>query len=366
MDAFPEVAHWSDERTLHDVRRVRQVFDHLNRQIVQESCRRFLGEVNGDDCLLEFGAGDGQLRTWLPTDLHDRVLHTEPSEVFGPIFSQKHPEAQFQQASIYELPMATGSQAGVISLCVLDALRDPERARDEIRRVLRPNGYVLHFLDLGLACLDGVFQEELARGAVPVPNFLEEGHQIRILDDYAVCDRTQLVAVINYLNSTGHPSGAALADYLRHIEGSPLAASQHFMSISNNPSDRWQLADHLGTAMRLTAAYPGMGCDWQTRSSLDFLQKRLADLFSESAGFQVCCSAILSAREWHEPMSELPPGCRHFARYVGQVVARRIAEPFEIGECVASAGPPVSDSQLLLETGMFVFAATKTEKPDNT
>lgn len=360
MVAFPEVSYWIEEETLHRVRGVRLVFDHLNRQIVQESCRRFLGEVNGDDRLLEFGAGDGQLRTWMPTDWHDRVLHTEPSEVFGPIFSQKHPEAQFQQASIYELPMATGSQAGVIALCVLDALTDLERARDEIRRVLRPNGCLLHFLDLGLACLEGVFREELACGAVPVPNFLEDGPQIRILDDYAVCDRKQLVAVINYLNSTGHPSGLALADYLRHIKGSPLEASEHFMSITNNPSDRWQLVDHLGTAMRLTAAYPGLGCDWQRRSSLEFLQRRLAELFSEAAGFQLRCSAILSACEWHEPMPDLPPGCRHFARYVGQVVARRNAVPFEIGECVASAGPTTSDSQLLLESGMFVFAATKT------
>lgn len=359
MNAFPEVADWTDEETLHRVRRVRQIFDTLNRRIVQESCRRFLGEPHEGDRLLEFGAGDGQLRNWLPNEFQERTLHTEPSDLFAERFVQRNPAAQFQKASIYDLPFADGSQAGVVALCVMDALREPDRARDEIARVLRPQGCFLHFLDLAPACLDTFLAEQLAQELVPLPSF-DDGQTLTpsIVEDFVVCPRTNFVAVISYLNATRHPAGLVLAEYLQHIE-QPSQRSQYFMAVTRDPMVRQTLIMHLLDASRLTAGYPGLELNWTPRASLNFLQQRLTNLFSESAGFRLHCCDVLSAREWHAPWPELPTGCRHFARIVGQVAARRVAEPFAVGECRFPEGRPADDTEVLLESGIFVFAASK-------
>lgn len=96
--------------------------------------------------VLEIGAGTGLNLSHYPTEV-DALVLTEPDPAMARRLERRvarlRPEATVVRAGAEELPVADGSFDTVVSTMVLCTVPDPQRAVDELRRVLRPGGRLL-------------------------------------------------------------------------------------------------------------------------------------------------------------------------------------------------------------------------------
>ncbi len=366
MSSFPEANDWRDVGWLDRLARVRAPVEPLNRQIMARVGEQWLSSIGPENHCLEVGAGDGKLRDWLPPDWLGHVVHSEPSEEFCRQFRERFPTATLSSASVYDLPFEAGSFAAVLGLCVLDALDDLEAAREQIRRVLRPGGRLVHFLDLGLACMDDILKSQIRAGDVPFPNFVSDhalnspfaSDQASLLNDLMVCRRTRLLEIAQYLTDSGNPLGRTLSEYDRRFHGSAREMSDWFMSFTNDLRQRESLRQLVGDIERLVGCYPNLSWDWKPVSSIEQFQARLERCFAPAHGFQVELSRVLVARDWQPRPPEFTHGERHLARIVGQVAIRNTPTPLDCGELVFTGSGSEDDSNMLVESGLHLFVAT--------
>ncbi len=257
-----------------------------------------------------------------------------------------------------------------MGLCVLDALHDQPKAIVELRRVLRPGGMVLHFLDLGLACLESLFEKILSNDQIPFPNYVAEPamaqsavvlssqeESVSLLDDLAICERARVEAARQYLVSLSHELHEPLQQWMACCDASARDASRTFMATTSHAAQRKTWMQQLIDIHFLMAPYPNLSLNPQPASSLRLFQRRLAELFTEESGFQIQQSEILIAQGDSCVADDLPQEAAHFARVVGQVVARRQAQPLEIGQVIVEAANNPGDSSLLVESGVHVLIA---------
>ena len=366
MSSFPEANDWRDVGWLDRLARVRAPVGPLNRRIIAHVGETWLGSIDPENRCLEIGAGDGKLRDWLPPSWLDHVVHSEPSEDYCRQFQARFPEATLCPASVYDLPFEDSSFSTVLGLCVLDALDDLEAAREQIRRVLRHGGRLIHFLDLGLACMDEILESQIRAGDVPFPNFLSDhalsstsaSDQVSLLNDLMVCQRTRLLEIAQYLTDIGNPLGQMLTNYEQAFCGSAREMSSWFMSFTNDPRRRESLRQLVGDIERLVGCYPNLSWDWRPVSSVDQFQTRLERCFTPAHGFQIELSRVLIARDWQPRLPEFIHGERHLARIVGQVVIRKTPTPLDCGDVIFTGTGSEGDSNMLVESGLHVFVAT--------
>lgn len=366
MSSFPEANDWRDVGWLDRLARVRAPVEPLNRQIIAHVGEQWLRSIGPENRCLEIGAGDGKLRDWLPPSWLDHVVHSEPSEEYGRQFQERFSTAALSPASVYALPFEEGSFTAVLGLCVLDALDDLETARDQVRRVLQPGGRLVHFLDLGLACMDDILETQILAGDVPFPNFLSDdalnstfaSDQASLLNDLMVCRRTRLLEIAQYLTDSGNPLGPALTDYERHFHTSAREMSGWFMSFTNDPRRRESLRHLVNDIERLVGCYPNLSWDWRPISSVVQFQARLERCFTPAHGYQIELSRVLVARDWQPRPPEFTHGERHLARIVGQVVVRNTPTPLDNGDVIFTGAGSAGDANMLVESGLHVFVAT--------
>jgi len=102
--------------------------------------RNLLANVRGD--VLEIGAGTGANFEHYPSDA--RVIATEPDpHMLKRAQGKLRPNIDARLAPAEELPFADASFDTVVSTLVLCTVRDPARALNEARRVLRPGGSLI-------------------------------------------------------------------------------------------------------------------------------------------------------------------------------------------------------------------------------
>ena len=318
---------------------------------------------------IEFGAGDGKLRKWLPEWMCDQVIHTEPSIEYLQQFRRQNIDTKPVEASIYDLPFDDNSIDGIPGLCVFDALHDLTAAVTELRRSLRPGGHVVHFLDLGLACLETIFLDIHEAGQIPVPNYLAEPSvksvsfaepalgEDEILNDLAICSVDRVSKVLQYLESVGHGYGVPMRKWLNAWLDSPRSAARLFMDIVSHAGDRAQFMQMLLEVHQLTIAYPNLAMEANSVSTVSLFRKRLSNLFSEENGFRDASAEILVGREWQSPWPNLPEQCGYFGRFAGQVVAQRTSRPIPIGRVVSEQAATSSTESILVESGILFFHA---------
>ncbi len=102
------------------------------------SCRALLAGVRAER-VLEVGCGPGDLAHWLLPSLewtaHARYLGTDVSVGEVALARQHHAPYRFLPASVYQLPVPDASYDCVLACEILEHLRDPVAALDEIQRV---------------------------------------------------------------------------------------------------------------------------------------------------------------------------------------------------------------------------------------
>lgn len=366
---FPESRDWLDCGWLDTLSSVRAPVDEINRRVVDCALEETVQPVEPNSRWIEIGAGDGKLRKWLPDWLRDQVLHTEPSAEYLEQFRRQNADAEPLQASVYDLPFEDATIDGVLGLCVFDALHDLPAAVAELRRSLRPGGHVIHFLDLGLACLDTIFLDLNSSGQIPLPNYLAEPamksafpaesslDDDEILDDLAICSVDRFEQVVNYLESVGHGYSPHMRKWLSAWQDSPSSAARLFMGIVSDVGQRAQFMQMLIDVHQLTSLYPNLALNAESVSTVSLFRERLSNVFSTEAGFQNARSELLVGRRWASPGPTLPEQCGYFGRFAGQVVARRTSQPVSIGRVITDQPQTSSAESVMVESGILFFHA---------
>jgi len=357
------IARWHNPALLDHLIRVRQPWDRLTRRIVQAVLARHLPIPCNS--LVEIGAGGGQLREWLPPKIAAITTHTEPSEPFVQAFRSRYPDANVIAADAAKLPFASESVSGVLALCVLDTLPDLATVRNELHRVLQPNGVVIHFLDLATSP-DTLFPELIASGEVPLTNFARDPGLLEVLPDSkksllpAADDFDEVLAIrwdvfvpfVAMLAKANQPMVSDLGPYAKlHQPGGfdPDQFAQEFMAISADPARLLKLNKAI---LSLTLTARQMRREWPIRalSSRTHLRGKLHATFALDHGFTVEFSGPIAAQE-AAPTFTL--------RHAGRTVSRVLPIPGVSVEEIEGTSPVAALGEGIHATTVEVFVARR-------
>ncbi len=369
---------WHDPALLDHLVQVRKPWDALTQRIVRAVLATFLPSSAGQ--LVEVGAGGGQLLDWLPPALAADATHTEPSEPLLNAFRRQHPGAHAINAEATALPLSTGSAGAVLGLCVFDTLPDLASVRDELSRVLRSGGVVVHFLDLATSP-DCLFPELIAGGELPLTNFARDPALLSVLTDEQKAllppanEFDEVLAVrwepfrrfVEMLEHAKHPLIAALGPYSGlHRPGQldPERLARGFMAASADPTRLLALNRAL---LSLTLSARQMGREWPLRavSSRAHIRERLRAAFAPAHGFVTELAGPVAAREISPAGDRLPTEVRFVLRHAGRTITRSDFSESEYGLSVEELdrlplSPRAAGAGLIVrETTVEVFVARR-------
>ncbi len=364
---------WHDPALLEHLVRVRQPWDRLTRRIVRAALAKFLPDPPGP--LVEIGAGGGQLREWLSPELATQTTHTEPSEPFLQSLRSRYPGANAIAADATRLPFDDGTVSSVLALCVLDTLPDLATVRDELHRVLRAGGVVLHILDLATSP-DALFPELIAGGEIPLTNFARDPALLAVLTDSQKAqlppanDFDEVLAIpwepftrfVRMLEAARQPVVANLGPYAQlHQPGrlDPDRLAHDYMATTAHAD---QLLALNRTLLKLTLTAHQMGREWPLRavSARTHVRNKLTTAFGPEHGFAIAFAGPVGAWEVASE-NELPEGTRFLLRHAGRTTSRT-----ELGtipgtpvEELEGGSPQSPTGHAIRATTVELFAACK-------
>ena len=334
------IDRWHDPALIDHLARVRKPWEALTQRIVRAVLARVLPKPSAP--VVEIGAGGGQLREWLPPELAADIIHTEPSEPFVQALHERHPSARVIRAEASALPFEPESVGAVLGLCVFDTLPDLASVRDELGRVLRPGGAVVHVLDLSTSP-DCLFPELIAGGELPLTNFARDSALLDVLTDAQKAllppadEFDEVLAVpwdafrtfVGMLEQAKHPLAANLGPYsglLRPGALDPERLAHGFMAASADPARLLALNRAL---LALTLSAKQLGRAWPLRavSSRAHVRERLRTAFDPAHGFTTEFAGPLAAREVIVGEGD----ARFVLRHAGRTVTRAEFPSVEYG-----------------------------------
>jgi SAM-dependent methyltransferase len=341
-------------KRLESVRRQRRPFLGLSRRIVEGTLAQFLPT---EGPVVEIGMGDGQLRERLPEQLLPRVRHTEPFAAASRDFRKRHPGVEVLQAPAERLPVEDGSVAAVLALCVMDVVPDVAAVVSELRRVLRPGGRFIHWLDMSTV-LSPVVASLSGTNLVPFPNVFSDPAESEWPEDLFLMPREQLALVVALLGSAGHGLAKPLAQYLKTFSATPLAvgaASAELIQLQDNAQLRQLLQAGFRAAFELAApavrerlaAFEG-----RPVSSARHFEQRLLAWFGKQSGFDVEESRLV--RAWESAPASAAP-----FPYMSCCVGEQRSLTYTPDALLCADAVPPSEGSALLEQGIFVFVASR-------
>lgn len=101
-----------------------------------------------DGDVLELGCGLGALYSMLSNQDRIRLKMLDQNAEALEVLKSRHADAKVVNGSAYQLPFANGTFLAVVGLNLLDFMVDLDAVLQEIRRVLSPNGRLLHIMEL--------------------------------------------------------------------------------------------------------------------------------------------------------------------------------------------------------------------------
>ncbi len=175
---------WDQPWKLKNLDDQRRFFRDASSDLVRKVLRDHVAQR---DTLLEIGSGFGELVGLVPEYEH-RIQQTEQGEANVAEHKRQHPTSNVLVADVYNLPFPDASFDVVLGNASFDTFGDLEAALTETKRVLRPNGRIIHFLDLTPDPCASVVAYQRA-GYAPFPALDDKGNLYRGLriikhDDY--------------------------------------------------------------------------------------------------------------------------------------------------------------------------------------
>jgi len=341
---------------LRAVRSVRSPFVALSQRILGNLVDQFPPGAHG--AVVEIGAGDGQLREWLPSEIANRTVHTEPLGLAVREFRKRWPDASIRQASSERLPFGDGEVATVLASCVLDVVPDGAAAAREIARVLRPGGHLIHLLDLSTE-LTGSFEMFRHASLVPLPNVFGESCKVRWPEDMFLIPKEQVHGVVDVLQSHGHWFARPLRKYALMFDAAPFPLRQAMVAYA-------ELSESLPLRTELRAVFrdarewagPAQRKDFarfhgQPAASSRYFQSRLNQWFGDPAVYKVVLSDIVSCAQAVPRQPDWPLG--YMSLCAGEI--RKLSAPPAALLTSQVGQPPEGES--LRELGIFVFVAQR-------
>ncbi len=343
-------------KKLRDVRRVRQPYAKLGRRVLADVLSRFVPD--GDDPVVEIGAGDGQFRDWLPERLLSRVTHTEPLAIAAREARKRHPQARFVRAPAEHLPFGNGELGAVLGSCVLDVVDDGVAVARELARVLRPGGTFVHWLDMSTR-LNDAFEILGHADMVPLPNVFSDPSASRWPEDMFLVSRADLNLVLEVLERHKHDFAKPLRQYLAvfaHLPHTLRPALAEYTQLQESASLRVALQGMFRAATEL--AEPRLRerlASFQGRpvASSRFLESRLNGYFTASAGFEPVFSDIVADSELIPALTDPP------ALYVSSCVGEQRRLPTLPTVRLCPDGPLPAADQTLREFAAFAFVVRR-------
>ncbi len=341
------------------------VFDQIDRirahrEAFAGLARRLVGDViqavAPEGPLVEIGAGDGQLHAWLPASAQARLMCTEPRGVG--LARLKAAGIRAERGSADALPVPEGEAAAVLGLCVLDVVERPAAVAAELHRVLRPGGYVIHWLDMTTE-LGPALRELQPTGVVTLPNVFADPSAAAWPEDLFLVPRAQVDLVIDVLGSAEHPGAGLLRRYRRKFDRpfSAAKAAAAFNQLNDDPQSRPLLRRAFADAMRLgTPAQQAQlrGFEGRPVSSARFFAGRLQRLFAD--GFAVAHNEVIAVGDV-QPRGEEP--YRYRSLVAGASRSLQALPETVLDVSAPSPGP----GERLVEPGMHTFVARRLSLP---
>ncbi len=340
------------------LRERRSPYTTLLRDVIRESCELHLEPVELP--VVEIGAGDGQLREWLPEALSARVLHTDPSDDALLALKSGFPKAKTLTTTAESLPLDDASAAAVLGLCSFDAVSDPATTTRQIARVLAPGGVFVHFLDMS-TLLERPFQKLRASRLVPIPNVLSDpGDHIWPLDVVLV-DASWLKRALKLARRGGVLVPTFFKRYVESFLGGTSSFAEaltRFKRMASDPKQRTALLSFLSELGGLRARMPGR----LSKARLEpfhtsrYLLGLLETHFSSDAGFTLERAEVVTRSAWLESIGEY----RYRSLCLGHERRGKVAP----GRLLSQVPEPTSEQSdaTLVEVGVFVFVARRTSR----
>lgn len=338
---------------LTSVRQQRTPFETLSRKLIAGTLERYLPEGP----VVEIGMGDGQLYARLPAELLPRITHTEPEASASKPFRKQHPEVKVLQAGAEKLPFADGEASAVIALCVMDVVPDPPAVVRELKRVLKPGGRFIHWLDMSTV-LNPIVASLRDTELVPLPNVFADPSDGEWPEDLFVIPRQQLALIVAILQQSGHPLARPLGQYLQVFSASPLvvkSAAAELVQLQDSAALRAALKEAFRAAFELADGQLRQAlATFQGRpiSSSRHLEQRMRAWFAPEAGFQVEASDVV--RAW-----ELAPRADGEHAYASLCVGEQRYLPYPPDKRLCADASLPDDAQTLRELGIFSFVASR-------
>ncbi|MCR9162420.1 MAG: class I SAM-dependent methyltransferase [Nannocystaceae bacterium] len=339
----------------------RAVFDQIDRirahrEVFASASRRLVGDVLESVAprgpLIEIGAGDGQLHAWLPASAQARLLCTEPRGLGLSRLQAAGIRAERGRADA--LPVRSGEASAVLGLCVLDVVERPAQVVAELHRALRPDGYVVHWLDMTTELAPAIAQLH-ADGLVVLPNVFSDPCAATWPEDLFLVPRAQLERVVEVLCGAGHPAGAQLRRYAARF-GRPFSASKAtaaFNRLNDDPHARPMLRGAFADALRLgSPAAQAQLRAFQGRpvSSARFFAARLQRMFA--GRFAVVHNEIIA-------VGEVRPCSENAVRYRSLVAGSSRSLEAPPSPRLDASAPHPGPGEQLVELGMHTFIARR-------
>ncbi|MBU3912519.1 MAG: class I SAM-dependent methyltransferase [Nanoarchaeota archaeon] len=157
---------WTEEDTLHSYNPYRELFREASARVVKDVFEKY---VKPSEVIVEIGSGLGELVRLIP-EYKERIQQTEQSPKVVEGNRTLNPNSNIRVANVYELPFKDGSFDIATGYSSFDTLADLGKALREVRRVLRPNGKFVHFLDIQ-GSANTMFHNYSNQEVVPFPLF---------------------------------------------------------------------------------------------------------------------------------------------------------------------------------------------------
>jgi 2-polyprenyl-3-methyl-5-hydroxy-6-metoxy-1,4-benzoquinol methylase len=114
----------------------------------------WFGDIENKN-ILDAGCAKGRFSKAL-VDMGAKIKGIDPSESFISIARENVPDAEFDIASVTDIPYDDNSFDGVLCLEVLEHVPDTEKAISEMARVLKPGGKII-IIDKNILSLEPIY-----------------------------------------------------------------------------------------------------------------------------------------------------------------------------------------------------------------